>query len=388
MSTAHPTAAFPASPPASPVDPSGVPRFGIYDAPFADVDVDRTRLSYAGLSAPPALAGLRLKQWQHFAIIDPELLLTFAIVDAGYVGVGWCQVVERAFDGDIESHIEGHIESTGGRRFEHHNQSYRPDVAVARALWDGHSHYHAPGLRLDVHSHLAVGRHEVSIACAASSTPAGDLPSVRAELTALHDLDAIQPLVVVLPVGRNRAMYSHKVALPVEGEIWIGDRQLHFDPAKAVALLDIHKAHYPHHTFWRWSTLGGRDAQGRLVGLNLTKNVVTDDRRYHENALFLDGRVHLLSPAVLEPQTQDRAGKWHVGTEDGEVDLEFTPDGSRSENLRMGIVQSVFHQHYGTYRGTIRVRRSHDPSADDPSGGAAVDVDGLVGLLEDHDARW
>ncbi len=350
----------PSPPPASPIDVSGVPRFGIYDAPFQDVDVDRTRLSYAGIPTPRPLSQLRLKQWQHFAIVDPQLLLTSAIVDLGYMGVGWCQVVGRS-DGGLD-----------GARVEHHRRSPNADIAVARALWDGHSHYHAPGMRLEVHNHLAVGQHALSIACAASA----EGPAIRAELTVLHDLSTVSPLVVVLPVGRNRAMYSHKVALPVEGEVWVGDRSYLIDATEALALLDIHKAHYPHHTFWRWSTLGGRDASDRLVGLNLTKNVVKDDRTYHENALFLDGALHLLSPAVLEPQTRDRAGAWRVATEDGEVDLLFTPDGSRSEDLRLGVIQSVFHQHYGTYTGTIR------------TGGVEVKVDRLAGLLEDHDSRW
>ena len=65
-----------------------------------------------------------------------------------------------------------------------------------------------------------------------------------------------------------------------------------------------------------------------------------------------------------------------VTTDDGAVDLAFNPEGERSENIRAGVIRSVFHQPYGTFSGVVRF------------GDQVVNVDQMVGVCEDHDALW
>ncbi len=309
--------------------------YGMYRGPIADPNLQDLRL-YGTRSA--RIAGLRLKQWQHLAIVHPEVLLTLAVVDAGWTRLGWVQVVDRRT----------------GERVEHQRQAPWLDLRVARTLFDGHTWLRAGGLRVKLHADLrpAEGRHTVELSA----------PDLDAELEC-HATTT--PLEVVLPLGRGRAMWSHKVPLPVSGTLRWGDRRWELDRTETTGLFDIHKAHYPHRTWWRWATFCGRDVEGRRVAVNLTRNVVTDPA-LHENALWLDGGLRLLRPATFDVSAEP----WRMSGPD--VDLRFDGQGERREDLSVGLLRSRFRQRYGTYSGIVAGRR----------------IEGALGLAEDHHSRW
>ena len=199
---------------------------------------------------------------------------------------------------------------------------------------------------------------------------------MHADLRCLHDLGAVEPMVVSMKVGEGRFAYSHKVALPVEGTVTCGANTYEISAHDSVAILDVHKAHYPRRTYWRWATTGGW-IDGRLVALNLTKNVSKDDSVDHENGAWVDGRLHRLGRAIFERSGSTPASEWSVGSDDGSVELVFTPEGRRSENTNIpGVVRSRFDQFYGRFSGTIR------------AGGEAHHLSDFWGLCEDHDSIW
>ena len=346
-----------ASPPPRLVDDNGQVQFGIYEAPLREVNLDDARITWRGIPLPAPMRQLRLKEWQHFALITPDLFCGFAIVDAKYLGQAWCRVVDQ----------RGRVND-----FEVKREGLRPELRIARNLWDEHSWFRGKGLRIEIHNHLLDHQHRAEIALAPSDTH----PGLRASLCMHHDLEHTRPLVVALPVGGGAAMYSHKVALPVSGEVWLGGDRLNIDPANSCVLLDIHKAHYPRRTWWQWATFGGHDSEGRLIALNLTANIVKSPRKHHENALFYDGALHRLSPPRFEYCKDDPNATWRITTEEGEVELEFQPAGLRSENLRLGLVESVFTQCHGRFSGRIKAPNQ------------AVDINHFFGLAEDHRALW
>lgn len=342
------------------VDARGSPRFGVLERPPVRMDLTRSLLGPRGL--PRALlriiTRLRLKQWQHFALLTPDFFVGLALVDAGYLRKTWCHVVDR----------------TTGRHFEHARTGPLLDLRVARQLWNDRCWVRGRGYSIFIHNLLDEGQHLLQIKI--DEDPANARPPVQADLVCSHDLAAIQPLDVVLPVGVNRGMYTHKVALPLEGKLQVGEQTCLIRPEHGLAILDIHQALYPRHTWWRWATCAGRDSDGRMLALNLTRNVNLDDVALNENALWLDGRLQHLSPARFEFDRTRVLDPWHLSTAEGEVDLVFTPQGERSEDLNLGLVRSVFHQPYGTFSGVVHW------------GGETITVDRLFGVCEDHDALW
>ncbi|MCP4805136.1 MAG: DUF2804 family protein [Proteobacteria bacterium] len=234
---------------------------------------------------------------------------------------------------------------------------------VARSLWDDHSAASGSGIQLQVHNHLDAGHHEITL-----DSKGSDL---HARLRCHHDPAQTDALVVCLPVGRGRGAYSHKVPLPVSGELRAFGRAFELDADECTAILDIHQAHYPRETWWKWATFVGRDARGRRVAVNLTRNVVKDEA-IHENALWIDGRLQLLGPSAFALDEEP----WRAGTADGTTSLEFTGQGERWEDLNLGVVVSRFRQRFGTFSGVVSGR-------DGP-----IELTDAFGLFEDHNATW
>ena len=317
-----------------------VAAFGMWSGALKDVDLADARVK----GRPGVLGRFRLKRWQHVAVVHPDAALTFAIVDAGFLRIGWVQGIDRKT----------------GEVFEHHFQSPFLDVQLSRSLWDERCVLNTGRGTIEIHNDLDHGRHGVRIELEAHR----DLPAVQAEL----EIPATSTsLVVNLPVGRGRSMYSHKVVHPAEGSFRFGERAYTCSLADTGAIFDVHKAHYPRKTWWNWATFVGRSGD-RVVGLNLTKNVVTDPAM-HENAVWVDGELSLLGPARFSLPAD---GPWTMGTEDGSVELAFEPEGARGENIRAVVVESVFAQKYGRFSGRI----------------GDIVLDEAWGLVEDHHSTW
>jgi len=335
------------------VDATGRPIRGVFEDLPRSANLEDARLPGHGR----AWSRFRCKTWQHWAVISPEVFLGVAVVDTRYLHTTWCSVVQDP--------------AGKSRHFEHAHKSPIAELRVADDLWDAHTTYRSAGYVVDIHNHVDAGRHDLRVDVSAR----GRLPAVRAELTVWHDPKRIQPLAVALPVG-DGVMYSAKFVVPVEGVLKVGDREYGLSAASAFAIADVHKAHYPRRTWWNWATFGGRDARGRLLGLNLTRNVHDDADGLNENGGWVDGRLTHYGPALFSFDRARPLEPWRIRTACGAVDLTFTPHGERTENVEAGIVASRFHQPWGTFRGTMR--------CDDED----VVVDGLIGVCEDHEARW
>lgn len=298
----------------------------------------------------------RLKEWQHWGLLHPDWYVSVAVVDAKFLATAWVSVFDRRT----------------GRVLERTCKAPLRRLSLPADVYDGAVEYADGGFRVAIRNELDRGRHRITLDLA----PHGDLPAVRGEVVAAQDLTDIPPLVVSLPFAEGRPLYSHKVPCPLSGTLDIGGTPVGFDPARDFAILDEHKAFYPNRTFWRWATFACREANGDLLGVNLTQNVITDDSRHNENALWAGHRLSLLDAARFEiPAAPD--APWHVRTLDGRADLAFQPQGARSEDLDLWLVVSKFRQPVGLFSGTL---------VDDD--GTAHEVKDALGVVEDHRVTW
>ena len=62
------------------------------------------------------------------------------------------------------------------------------------------------------------------------------------------------PNVVCLPLGLNRAMYSTKILMPMEGEFSIGGKSHRFEGPESMGIFDDHKGYYPYQMQYDWAT--------------------------------------------------------------------------------------------------------------------------------------
>jgi hypothetical protein len=254
-----------------------------------------------------------------------------------------------------------------------HREGPAFSVRIAKDLFAGECRFDCRRFSVRIENRLGDGEHRIRLDIEAS----GNRPAVIGDLVLHEDVAVRQPLVVVLPVEPQRPMYTHKSVCPVSGTVTVGDLRHELDPARDLALLDVQKTYYPYRTFWRWATFAGRDAFGRLLAINLVHNVIEDDERFNENALWVDGILHPLSAARFAFDRNDLSRPWRLRTTDGRVDLVFTPVGRREGRVNAGVVMSDYKECFGRFDGTVT-----------DAEGNTYPVDGLRGVAEDHEARF
>lgn len=318
--------------PASIVE-NGKFHLGIFKTEFRDLNIaDADPLNLGGIT-PKSFRRLRIKEWQHYAIIHPDYYFGTIILTAHFTANSFFYIYNRRKN-----------------ELSEHKRMLLPQRAhVAPTLYGGRSSVKERGYSVNYSNDLEKGLHEIRVEIAASA----GLPAVSGSARIIEDLSYIQPLVASLPVGQNRAMYTHKVVCPVSGGFRVGSDTVTLDPARDTALVDIHKATYPHHFWWKWANFAAFDTAGKLLGANLTDNLIEDQRAWNECAMWYGGAMSLLSPARFVFDEKHTTKQWTIHDEDGRVDLSFQPDGEKKEELNFGLIKTHYRQPFGKFNGFL-----------------------------------
>ncbi len=330
--------------------------YGLFKEPFHDLNILDTQI-FPGKTLPQFLRKLRIKEWQHIAVITPDVFVGFVISTTHYMGMSFCYVVDRH----------------SGEIVEHHRETAPWKAKVSRELWQDDCRFHVSGYNLDIRNRLELGRHRVEIDIPAAKGK----PAIRAEIEMSEDITSRQPLIVVLPISENRPLHTHKMVCPVSGWVELGERRWDLQPERDLAMLDVQKTYYPYSTLWCWATFAGYDQQGHQLAINLVQNMIENDDTYNENVMWVDGQLSQFGGARFTVDKQKMMDPWHIITTDERCQLTFTPQGSRSEKINMGLILSDYHQPYGTFTGHI---------IDDD--GVRYEVEDLFGVTEYHIAKF
>ena len=205
----------------------------------------------------------------------------------------------------------------------------------------------------------------------ASSARTSERKAFSGEFTFSYNARQTAPSSVCLPLGLNRAMYSTKVLMPMQGWFEADGERFEFGAPDAMGIMDDHKGYYPYAMNYDWVTGFGQDSRGRRVGFNLTDNQVRDQETYNENVLWINSRVFPLPPIkVTRPNGHDKP--WHIQDTEGLVDLEFKPERKNDLKMNLLIAETDYHGPFGSFEGTLR----------SPDGAEKVDAQGLSGMGE------
>jgi hypothetical protein len=208
---------------------------------------------------------------------------------------------------------------------------------------------------------------------------AGDFGGMRLEADiVVQRPEGHETLNVVIPWSDVQFQYTSKQnTLPASGYVLLGDERLEL-AAPAFGCLDYGRGVWPEHTVWNWGAASGVQA-GHTVGLNLGGQW-TDGTGMTENGLCVDGHLTKISEDLVFDYDREAMMKpWRVRTAVTErIDLLFEPEFERvSESGRRDAFFTNAHQMFGCYSGRIT-----------PDGGEAIEVRGLFGWIEEHEARW
>lgn len=316
----------------------GLPAHGRYAGRIAALDWAPLR------PAPPRLwRRLHHKRWHYVGLGNDAVFIGMAIVDVGWTCTAFAYLFDRT-----QRRLLADWSQDGLPRL----QAGVSDAPLAGA----HAWFRGPGARL-AFTHGARDRLRLRVATRALQ--------VEAELS----LDGMAPpLLAVGPIDGGLAHATQKTsALPVRG--WAEAAGQRFALDGAWAAVDASNGLLARDTAWRWASAHRGD-----VGFNLQQGYFGSQ----ENVLWLDGRPIALGAAQFDFDAARPMAPWRVRTDDGLLDLVFTPEGARAQDRDLFIAASHYVQPVGTFAGTVR----------DAPGAPLREIRDLLGVTEDHRSRW
>jgi hypothetical protein len=305
--------------------------FGRYGTPFARANMLDVSHPFH-YRVPHLIKNLRLKEWQAYAFGDRRWFFLASLYNAKICSL----VFFLAYDRErkkrylIRRFIPG-----GVFRFSESLSGSDVFYRGARSLLESTCDFDSGSMQLTVVHGSRRGERRFSGRFSFSCGP-----------------KAASPSVVCLPLGLNRAMYSTKMLMPMEGEFSAGGERHRFEGPSSMGIVDDHKGFYPYRMRYDWVSGFGSDPKGRRVGFNLMDNQVRDQARNNENCLWINNKVWALPP-VKVTRPQGVTGEWIIQDTEGMVDLIFVPELANDLRFNLGLVESDYSGPIGSFRGFV-----------------------------------
>ncbi|HEY9088294.1 MAG TPA: DUF2804 domain-containing protein [Anaerolineaceae bacterium] len=296
----------------------------------------------------------RLKRWDYYSITTPTHFFSFTLADIGYLG----QVFAYGIDFATQTYHEETL-----------------SIPLAKGV-------HIPRGSQSGVSWFDNGRTRMKFeACSGARSLWVDWPAFQGKgLSAQVQFDLPpehESMNIVIPIRGNRFYYNRKInCMPARGWVQWGGQRFELAPDTALGGLDWGRGVWEYKSFWVWASASGFLPGGRTVGLNLGFGF-GDTSKASENALILDGRIHKLGKVDFDYSNRDFRRPWQMRSDDGRLELTFTPFLERVARTDMKVLSSEVHQMFGRYVGSV--------ISDD---GEKIRIDGLTGFAEEHHAKW
>lgn len=191
----------------------------------------------------------------------------------------------------------------------------------------------------------------------------------------LDESSQYQPLALCSRAGYDGWSFTQKsTAQLCQGRLHYQGELFDLGQMNTLAAVDWSGGFMRRDTFWNWSSISTFLEDGRRFGMNLAAGV--NETGTTENAIWLDGRLHTIGGVNFQFDRYHPKNSWGMQSNDGVIDLHFTPMGVRKEKLNVGWLASNFRQYYGLYQGDIHLKNE------------TLHLNNVWGLAEDHYARW
>jgi hypothetical protein len=310
------------------------PRYGAYQG-FAG------RVDWRAMAGPARRLASH-KRWQFASAATDRAVLAMAIADLGWAASAFVYLFDRP-----SRRLVADLSWTG-----------LPGAAGVSETpgRPGPSRFHGRGVDLLVERPSDAPLWTIGV----------DTPTLRARCM-LDGRGAPPTLCAIAHPPNARGNCTHKtVGLAATGEAEVAGERYSLDGG--VGVLDHTSGLLARDTAWRWAI-----AARRGFGFNLVEGF----NGAVENAVWIDDRIVPVGAARFEFDAKAPLEPWYARSDDGVIDLVFTPEGKRGENKDFVVAMSRYVQPIGTFRGVVR-----------PSGAAPIEIRDLVGFTEDHVTRW
>ncbi|PFG57994.1 uncharacterized protein DUF2804 [Vibrio sp. ES.051] len=322
----------------------GIPTFGHLDGIPQSLQLEK--FTYFNEMDKPASKWRHyfdFKQFQFVNLVTPDYVIGVAIADIRYLASGFCYL----FDIKNNELIE-----------QQWLQPFNIGYETQPSSWSSNAHFASKSIQFSIRE----GRWHIHVVS----------KSVNADLH-LCPLHESVPLMLCTPTGYAGWTYTQKHnALTVHGNLYIFGKEQELSSVSAG--YDFSAGYMRRETSWRWASINCLDSCKRF-GLNLASGV--NETGYCENVVWVNGERHLLPPVQFHFSRTNESDAWRITSQDLRVDLTFLPLNRRSEKKNFWFLKSNFRQYIGYFSGHVM---------DDH--GIKHKLDGVIGLTEDHYAKW
>lgn len=166
-------------------------------------------------------------------------------------------------------------------------------------------------------------------------------------------------IVIATPFKKNKHFYYNQKInlLSSSGYVKIGETIYDFNK-DTFGVLDWGRGVWTYKNTWYWSSLNAVD-HGKRIGFNLGYGF-GDTSAASENMLFIDDKSYKLNQVHFDIPINkfgkdDYMKPWKFRSQDGTIDLTFTPILNRHAASNAIIIKSIQNQVFGHFNGTIMV---------------------------------
>jgi hypothetical protein len=305
---------------------------GCYTKPFQLTNMLDVERPYR-YRLPRLIKYFRLKEWVAFYLGDSRHFFMTTLYDAKSAAIAIFQGYDRQTK---RSFGFRHLIPGGILRFG-------PSLDGTRLAFHGGRDF------LDYHVKLSEGVIGVRVGHRGGRSS----PSFSGSMTLTWNDRQTAMESVCLPLGLNRAMYTTKALMPLNGRFRIDKETFDFSGSDAMGVLDDHKGYYPYRLRYDWVAGFGLDGKGRRVGFNLVDNQVRDPEKDNENCMWIGGRTFSLPP-VRVTRPRGVYEEWIIQDTEGLVDLTFQPETRNDLRINLLFARSDYSGPFGTFKGFVR----------------------------------
>lgn len=327
-------------------------RAGWSRQPLADCNLENARF-LPGLLKP--LQFLRVKRWDYYAVFTPHRFFSATIADLGYAANIFVYTLDFASG---ELHEEGLVIPLS------------KGVSLPRNSQEGETTFEGKGAKINFR--VLPGSRALFVDWPDFHQGRG----IHAEISLLCPRDH-ESMTIIIPIEKKKFYYNRKInCMPAEGWLRYGDTNEVLQPSSSCGSLDWGRGVWAYSSFWNWASASGFLADGRLVGLNLGCGF-GDTSAASEDCLVLDGKIHKLDRVKFIYDASDFRKPWRFQDNQGRLELDFVPFVERVAQTDLKLIFSEVHQLFGRYSGHVVTDQ-----------GEELQIDGLIGFAEEHQARW
>ena len=310
---------------------AGQINFGCFSDSFKNInflDTDKP----LGFPVPKFIKYLRLKEWQAFQLGNKNYFILIAVYNAKFISVNQFILYDK-----INKQL-----------YKYEQQAPFWETKIAKNLFDSKSEFMNNKFKISVINKLK--NNTVSININIKKTK--KLPAIDANFEVKFQGKKGKAIVVSIPFGKNRGMYSYKNIAPLTGVLKHGKTKINFNSENSFLVMDDHKGYYPYNMKYDWVT-GACTLNNELIGFNLTDNQSINSENFNENGLWKGDKLYLLPP-VKFIRPNGTSNEWIIRDKYNMVEISFFPEVSNNFNFNIIALKSDYSGPFGYFKGFIK----------------------------------